>query len=212
MFDYYGSAEQGSETFHPGPSAGGAGRQSPTVPLSVLRGVSEGEGARRCVGRLQLHLWEGQKNGGLRVPGAHFARPSAGVALPQRGHRATLSRHRGLSVPCEGFPCTSGTETMSREHHVPGREEKAGLGGCQEHWVLGPACLRPTLPSVEARFPPQKPGPCSSSGLSPGRRCGSRGGGAVREELIGCFCCLWGRESPKEGSGGQGTRPEDKAW
>lgn len=80
-------------------------------------------------------LGEGQENGGLRVPGAHFARTSAGVALPERGHRPTLSRHRGLSVPCEGFPCTPGTGALSQVLHVLGREEESGLGWDGEHGV-----------------------------------------------------------------------------
>lgn len=34
---------------------------------------------------------QGRENGGFGVPGAHSARPSAGAALPERGHRATIS-------------------------------------------------------------------------------------------------------------------------
>ena len=56
---------------------------------------------------------QGQENGGPGVPGAHSKRSSAGAALPERGHRVTVSRHCGLPVPGEGLPSTSGTEAAS---------------------------------------------------------------------------------------------------
>lgn len=81
-----------------------------------------------------------RENGGLRVTAAHLARPSTGVALLERGHRPTLSRHRSLSVPRQNFPCTSGTEARVRvlQRPLSGEGGRVGSGRDTARLALPP--------------------------------------------------------------------------
>lgn len=138
------------------------------------------------------HRLGGREHGRPRVPGAHFPRSATGVALHERRHWPALSRHRGLSVPREGFPGASGTEARVRELQrpfpSPGREgdsagsgrawgapaERLRLGGPPSHPGRLPARTPQALPRlwpVSRARGPRTRGRAESRGVEPSRGC-----------------------------------------